>query len=55
VEKNISAVMMDESSFMQINVTYAAPGTMSGFAVFDEIEKFWSGDENSLGQLIMSR
>lgn len=49
-DRNIAAVMMDESSFMSLEVQYSAPTQLSGAAVLEVVERFWSGMEVMNGE-----
>ena len=50
VARNLAALMMDESSFYSIEVSYSSPAQMSGHAVLDVAHKFWSGAEEHFGR-----
>jgi hypothetical protein len=48
-DRNIAAVMMDDSAFLSLEVTYSAPNQSSANAALDVINKFWPGQEDMAG------
>ena len=48
-DRNFHALMVDSTSFMHLEVNYAAPGKATGQAVLDIINFFWDGMEDQAG------
>jgi hypothetical protein len=52
LEKNLSAVMLDPSSYLDIAVTYSAPTELSAHATLDVVGRVWAGQEDMAGHAL---
>ena len=50
VNRNLSSLMFDSDSFSTLEITYAGPAQLSGHAVLEVIQKFWSQQEDTTGR-----
>ncbi len=48
-DRNFHALMVDSTSYMHLEVSYAAPGKATGQAVLSLINNFWDGMEDQAG------
>jgi hypothetical protein len=50
-DRNMAAIMMDDSAFLSLEVSYSAPNQSSANAALDIIHKFWPGAEDMAGHV----